>query len=66
VVNCVPRFLRDHLLTLATLAGAVAGVSLGLGLKSMGDGLYSARQARSVLSVGTIMSLRNTYYPRYN
>merc|ERR1711962_1222826 len=39
------RFIRDNLLTVATLAGVIAGVSLGLTLKSVDDGIYTARQA---------------------
>ena len=42
------RFIRDNLLTMATLCGAIAGVALGLSLKSMGDGIYTPRQARYV------------------
>ena len=43
------RFIRDNLLTMATLCGAIAGVALGLSLKSMGDGIYTPRQARYIL-----------------
>merc|ERR1712051_917232 len=42
------RFIRDNLLTMATLCGAIAGVALGLSLKSMGDGIYTPRQASYV------------------
>ena len=34
---------------MATLCGAIAGVALGLSLKSMGDGIYTPRQARYIL-----------------
>ena len=40
------RLIRDNLLTIATLCGAIAGVALGLSLKSMGDGIYTSRQSR--------------------
>ena len=33
---------------MATLCGAIAGVALGLSLKSMGDGIYTPRQARYI------------------
>merc|ERR1712088_711423 len=42
------RLIRDNLLTIATLCGAIAGVALGLSLKSMGDGIYTSRQASYV------------------
>ena len=37
---------------MATLCGAIAGVALGLSLKSMGDGIYTPRQARYILIYG--------------
>ena len=46
------RFIRDNLLTMATLCGAIAGVALGLSLKSMGDGIYTPRQARYIMIDG--------------
>jgi len=39
------RFLKDNLLTIATLVGVIAGVSLGLTLKTVDDGIYTYRQA---------------------
>lgn len=42
------RFFKDNLLTLATMTGAAAGVALGLSLKSMGDGIYTPREASYV------------------
>jgi len=38
-------FLKDNLITMATLMGVVAGVSLGLTLKSLDDGIWTTRQA---------------------
>lgn len=42
------KFLKDNLLTIATLLGVVAGVTLGLTLKTVDDGIWSARQASYV------------------
>merc|ERR1712063_86367 len=39
---------------MATLMGVIAGVSLGLSLKSVGDGIYTARQAYYVGYPGKI------------
>jgi len=38
-------FFKDNMITMATLLGVIAGVTLGLSLKSVGDGIYTARQA---------------------
>ena len=38
---------------MATLCGAIAGVALGLSLKSMGDGIYTPRQARYIMKEET-------------
>jgi len=38
-------FFKENFITMATLLGVIAGVSLGLSLKSVGDGVYTARQA---------------------
>jgi len=46
--------MRDNLLTTATLLGVIAGVSLGLSLKSVGDGIYTARQSYYVGYPGKI------------
>lgn len=48
------KFLKDNLLTVATLLGVIAGVTLGLTLKSMGEGVWSARQASYVGYPGKI------------
>jgi len=47
-------FLKENILTMATLTGVVAGVSLGLALKSMDDGIWTARQAYYVGYPGKI------------
>jgi len=45
---------KDNLLTMATLLGVVAGVSLGLALKSLDDGIWSSRQAHYIGYPGKI------------
>eukprot|EP00092_Neocalanus_flemingeri_P054435 GFUD01064099.1.p1 GENE.GFUD01064099.1~~GFUD01064099.1.p1 ORF type:complete len:528 (+),score=150.58 GFUD01064099.1:138-1721(+) len=47
-------FLRENILTMATLMGVVAGISLGLSLKSLDDGIWTARQAYYVGYPGKI------------
>jgi len=48
------KILKDNLLTLATLFGVIAGMSLGVGLKSVGDGIWTERQASYVGYPGKI------------
>ena len=55
------RFIRDNLLTMATLCGAIAGVALGLSLKSMGDGIYTPRQARYIIKDKTKIDFFNIW-----
>jgi len=47
-------FLKENLLTMATLTGVIAGVSLGLSLKALDDGIWTARQAYYVGYPGKI------------
>merc|ERR1712212_557373 len=47
-------FLKENLLTMATLTGVIAGVSLGLSLKTLDDGIWTARQAYYVGYPGKI------------
>merc|ERR1711892_28901 len=42
------KMWKDNLLTFATLLGVIAGVTLGLTLKSVGDGIWTERQASYV------------------
>ena len=51
---------------MATLCGAIAGVALGLSLKSMGDGIYTPRQARYIPIVNKENKINITFWDLTN